>query len=98
MKVGADFNLLGAATNLARLAILGLRFSPTAKWATTTCHTRTGKSPPPPDQPTDQPTPTSTAFDRPHHIGATHTGRREDLDDANTSRVGPHSPRFTPAT
>jgi len=36
VKVAADFNLLVAATNLARLAILGLRFSPTGTWATTT--------------------------------------------------------------
>jgi DDE family transposase/transposase-like protein DUF772 len=34
-KVAADFNLLVAATNLARLAVLGLRFSPAGSWATT---------------------------------------------------------------
>jgi hypothetical protein len=32
-KVTADFNLLVAATNLARLAVLGLRFTPTSGWA-----------------------------------------------------------------
>jgi hypothetical protein len=31
-KVGADFNLLAAATNLARLAVLGLRSTPDG-WA-----------------------------------------------------------------
>jgi hypothetical protein len=31
-KVDADFNLLAAATNLARLAVLGLRSTPTG-WA-----------------------------------------------------------------
>ena len=33
-KVAADFNLLVAATNLARLAVLGLRFTPAIAWAT----------------------------------------------------------------
>jgi hypothetical protein len=33
-KVGADFSLLGAATNLARLAVLGLRHTTTG-WAAT---------------------------------------------------------------
>ncbi len=33
-KVDADFNLLAAATNIARLAVLGLRSTPT-RWATT---------------------------------------------------------------
>jgi hypothetical protein len=33
-KVDADFNLLAAAHNLARLAVLGLFFDPTAGWAT----------------------------------------------------------------
>jgi hypothetical protein len=33
--IGADFTLLAAATNLARLAVLGLR-STTSGWATTT--------------------------------------------------------------
>ena len=32
VKVGADFNLLGAAANLARLAVLGLRYTPSG-WA-----------------------------------------------------------------
>jgi hypothetical protein len=35
-KVAADFNLLVAATNLARLAVLGLRQSPAGTWATLT--------------------------------------------------------------
>jgi hypothetical protein len=34
-KVGADFNLLAAAHNLARLAILGVRSDPGRTWATT---------------------------------------------------------------
>ena len=34
-RVNADFNLLAAAANIARLAILGLRSTPTG-WATTT--------------------------------------------------------------
>jgi hypothetical protein len=34
-KVAADFNLLVAATNLARLAVLELRFSPAGTWAIT---------------------------------------------------------------
>ncbi|MGH8991784.1 MAG: transposase [Acidimicrobiia bacterium] len=34
-KVDADFRLLGAAQNLARVATLGLRWSPTQGWATT---------------------------------------------------------------
>jgi hypothetical protein len=33
-KVDADFRLLAAAANLARLAALGLRFTPTTGWAT----------------------------------------------------------------
>jgi Transposase DDE domain/Transposase domain (DUF772) len=32
-KVGADFNLLAATANLARLAVLGIRSSPQGKWA-----------------------------------------------------------------
>jgi hypothetical protein len=35
-KVDADFNLLAAAHNLARLAVLGLHFDTTAGWAVTT--------------------------------------------------------------
>ncbi|HSI93328.1 MAG TPA: hypothetical protein VK925_07480 [Jiangellaceae bacterium] len=31
-KVDADFNLLAAAVNVARLAILGLRHQPTSGW------------------------------------------------------------------
>jgi len=31
-KVDADFNLLAAAVNLARLAVLGLRYHPTSSW------------------------------------------------------------------
>ena len=34
VKVDADFNLLGAAANLARLAVLGLRYTPSG-WAAT---------------------------------------------------------------
>ena len=34
VKVNADFNLLGAAANLARLAVLGLRYT-TSGWAVT---------------------------------------------------------------
>jgi hypothetical protein len=34
-KVDADFNLLAAAHNLARLAVLGLHFEATTGWATT---------------------------------------------------------------
>jgi hypothetical protein len=34
-KVAADFNLLVAADNLARLAVLELRSTPTRTWATT---------------------------------------------------------------
>ena len=34
-KVDADFKLLAAAANLARLAVLGLRFTPTTGWAIT---------------------------------------------------------------
>ncbi|MDT5107692.1 MAG: hypothetical protein QOI25_5205 [Mycobacterium sp.] len=32
IKVDADFRLLAAATNLARLAVLGLHFTPTSGW------------------------------------------------------------------
>ena len=32
-KVDADFNLLAAAHNLARLATLGLRSKPNGRWA-----------------------------------------------------------------
>lgn len=35
-KVDADFNLLAAAQNLARLAVVGLRFNMTSGWAATT--------------------------------------------------------------
>ena len=35
-KVDADFNLLAAAQNLARLAVLGLRFTPATAWAAAT--------------------------------------------------------------
>ena len=35
-KVDADFRLLAAATNLARLAVLGLHFAPTNGWTATT--------------------------------------------------------------
>jgi hypothetical protein len=35
IKIDADFRLLAAATNLARLAVLGLRFTPTSGWTTT---------------------------------------------------------------
>jgi hypothetical protein len=31
-KVDADFNLLAAAVNLARLAVLGLRYHPAGGW------------------------------------------------------------------
>jgi hypothetical protein len=34
-KVAADFSLLAAATNLARLAVLGLTYQPTTGWTTT---------------------------------------------------------------
>jgi hypothetical protein len=34
-KVDADFRLLAAAANLARLAVLGLHFTPTSGWITT---------------------------------------------------------------
>jgi hypothetical protein len=32
-KVGADFSLLAAAVNLARLAVLGLSSTPTGAWS-----------------------------------------------------------------
>jgi hypothetical protein len=35
IKIDADFRLLAAATNLARLAVLGLRFTPTSGWTAT---------------------------------------------------------------
>jgi hypothetical protein len=35
-KVDADFRLLAAAANLARLAMLGLQFTPTNGWIATT--------------------------------------------------------------
>jgi hypothetical protein len=35
-KVDADFNLLAAAHNLARLAVLGVRFTPTTGWVAAT--------------------------------------------------------------
>lgn len=35
-KVDADFRLLAAAANLARLAVLGLQFTPTNGWIATT--------------------------------------------------------------
>jgi hypothetical protein len=35
VKVGADFNLLAAAANLARLAVLGVRYTPSG-WAAPT--------------------------------------------------------------
>jgi hypothetical protein len=34
-KVDADFNLLAAAANIARLAVLGLHFNPTNGWTAT---------------------------------------------------------------
>ncbi|WP_033227559.1 transposase, partial [Streptomyces sp. NRRL F-6674] len=35
-KVGADFSLLAAAANIARLAVLGLSSSPDGRWAAAT--------------------------------------------------------------
>jgi hypothetical protein len=35
VKVDADFRLLAAATNLARLAVLGLHLTPTSGWMAT---------------------------------------------------------------